>query len=251
MHQNRYVRTPSSWLDRIRTSTAEFLNQAFQDKPQDEPKPKAVHTTSQPRINRSSTHGQGFLLVEDPSLFVQRGWIQNGDTYKGYYRTNYGAWKGEIIRRGDKYKVYVINPPITQLKKHPEKSPCVHLINSKRAEVDLHTQPKNKDVGAIILYVEKLIVESFRHYQAKPKRQSSQTDIEPFVQPIINPIRQPSPHIHTTFASHLNQEGKTDDLYTASQLFSFGLDRKARKNDSSGLQDFVARFIHDMQESKR
>ncbi len=142
-----------------------FLEDMFaysQNHPKSAPQAKVTRTT---HMSSSQTgNPKGFVLIQDPSLFVQRGWVQNGNTYRGYYRTPYGAWKGEIVRRGHKLRVFVIDPPILQLKKHPEKSPCVHIVNKRRAEVDLHKQPKNNDVGAVILYIETLIVESFQQY---------------------------------------------------------------------------------------
>ena len=124
--------------------------------------PQAQVRRRTPILTSHNTNAKDFLLIQDPSLFVQRRWVQNGNTYTGYYRTPYGAWKGEIIRRGQKFKVFVIDPPILQLKQHPEKSQCIHIVNRRKAEVDLHKQPKDNDIGAIILYVETLIVESFQ-----------------------------------------------------------------------------------------
>lgn len=138
----------------------EAMRASSQNQPQKASVPKVK--PKMPPSRSQNTSGKQFVLIQDPSLFVQRGWVQNGNTYKGYYRTPYGAWRGEIIRRGHKFRVFIIDPPILQLKKHPEKAPCIHIVNRRKAEVDLHKQPRDHDVGAIILYVETLIVESFQ-----------------------------------------------------------------------------------------
>ena len=153
------------WLGSFIGGFMTFLEDAFaysQKHPTSSPEAKLTRTT--PISSSQTGNPKDFVLIQDPSLFVQRGWVQNGNTYRGYYRTPYGAWKGEIVRRGHKFQVFVIDPPILQLKKHPEKYLCVHEVNKTRAEVDLHKQPKNNDVGAVILYIETLIVESFQQY---------------------------------------------------------------------------------------
>jgi len=147
---------------------AAFLEDIFanlKNYPKLAPQGKITRTTHIPSFQAGNT--KSFVLIQDPSLFIQRGWVQNGNIYRGYYRTPYGAWKGEIVRRGHKYRVFVIDPPIPQLKMHSEKALCVHIVNKKKAEVDLHKQPKNNDVGAVILYIETLIVESFQQYARK------------------------------------------------------------------------------------
>jgi len=95
------------------------------------------------------------------SLYVKRGWVQIGNRYYGYYRTKYKAYQGEIIRRGDKYDAFIIDPPVKKLKRHP-KWECVKKINKRKIKVHLRIQPKDRDVGAIVLYIETLIIESYR-----------------------------------------------------------------------------------------
>jgi hypothetical protein len=146
----------------IRAVVAFFDEMSEYCQNQPKPAPQVKVRRRAPTLSSNSANAKRFVPIQDPSLLVQRRWVQNGNTYKGYYRTPYGAWKGEIVRRGHKFLVFIIDPPILQLKKHPEKSPCVNIVNRRRAEVDLRKQPKNHDIGAIILYVETLIVESFQ-----------------------------------------------------------------------------------------
>lgn len=100
------------------------------------------------------------VRLDNTPLFVQRGWSRNDNTHQGYYRTRFGAWRGEIIRRGDKFRVYIFDPPRKQLRKH-SRSVCFHNRRRGRWEINLAINPKGQDVDSIIFYVENLICESF------------------------------------------------------------------------------------------
>lgn len=90
-----------------------------------------------------------------------RGWRRKGSQYAGHYVTKHGAWLGGIETRGDRFRVFIKNAPMKQIKTHKR---YVCFIPKKRGwhEIDLHTNPKDRDVNAIIAYVERLITESFR-----------------------------------------------------------------------------------------
>ncbi len=98
---------------------------------------------------------------DNTPLYIKPGWIQDGNKYRGYYRTRFGAWKGEIAKKGDIFRVYIFNPPIKQLKHHP-RWPCFHERNTRKWEIDLAKNPTDFDVNAVIFYVEKIIVESHK-----------------------------------------------------------------------------------------
>jgi hypothetical protein len=98
---------------------------------------------------------------DNTPLYLKRGWTKKGNTYHGYYRTKHGAWRGEIERRGDKFKVFIFRPPEERIRKH-RRWPCFHDEGGCRWRIQLAVNPKDGDVGAIIFYVEKVIVESFR-----------------------------------------------------------------------------------------
>ena len=108
---------------------------------------------------RTLTHNT--VKPDNTPLHLKRGWTRRGNHYQGFYRTRYGAWRGEIERRGDKFKVQIIKPPTEQIRKHP-RWPCFHEETGGRWRIDLAVNPKDGDVGAIIFYVEKVIVDSFR-----------------------------------------------------------------------------------------
>jgi hypothetical protein len=93
-------------------------------------------------------------------LYVKRGWAKNGNTYHGYYRTRYGAFRGEITRRGDKFNVFIFKPPVEQIKKH-SRWPCFHQGKNDQWRIALAKNPTDGDISAIIFYVERIIIESF------------------------------------------------------------------------------------------
>jgi hypothetical protein len=97
---------------------------------------------------------------DNTPLYVKRGWAKNGNTYHGYYRTRYGAFRGEITRRGDKFIVYIFKPPVEQIKKH-SRWPCFHQEKNDKWRIALARNPNDGDISAIIIYVERIIIESF------------------------------------------------------------------------------------------
>ncbi len=113
-------------------------------------------------------------------IYKQKEWVQSKNAFYGYYYTPYGNWYGEIIRRGDKLVVYIIDPPLKQLRLHT-KWACFHKKGNHKVWLHLQRQPKDYDIGSVIVYVEHLISESFRKsLKAKKPRKSS-----PTVHPIV------------------------------------------------------------------
>lgn len=100
------------------------------------------------------------VKLDNSSLSAKRGWSQSGNSFRGYYRTKYGAWKGHIRRRGDKFDVFITNPPEEQMENH-SRWICFHKAKGKDYKIDLSLNPKDKSVDSIIFYVERLIIESF------------------------------------------------------------------------------------------
>lgn len=96
---------------------------------------------------------------DNTSLYLRKGWVQNGNSYYGYYNTIYGAWAGEIIRRGDIFNVYIIDPPLKQLKRHP-KALCIDKLSKHKCSVHLRKQPKDRNVDGIIFYIEQILTRS-------------------------------------------------------------------------------------------
>jgi hypothetical protein len=112
------------------------------------------------KVLRSQAFTKKAIKPDNTPLYLKRGWTAKRNRYRGYYRTAYGAWRGEIIRRGDKFNVFIFNPPIEKVKNHP-RWPCFHKDKSGRWRIDLAKNPKDRDLSAIIFYVERVIIESF------------------------------------------------------------------------------------------
>jgi hypothetical protein len=98
---------------------------------------------------------------DNTPLHQKRGWIRRSNIYQGYFRTRYGAWRGEIERHGDKFKVFIYSPPREQLSKH-SRWQCFHQEGRDKWRIHLAVNPKDGDVGAIVFFVEKLVIDSFR-----------------------------------------------------------------------------------------
>ena len=126
---------------------------------------------SKVRVISGSSQPDNKVKPGNIPLYIQKNWKQSKNAYYGYYYTNYGSWYGEIVRRADKLLVYIIDPPIKQLRFH-DKWPCFHNKGRHKVWLHLHKQPRDKDIGAIIVYVEHLITESFQKYMKKPGKSS-------------------------------------------------------------------------------
>ena len=120
------------------------------------------NTTKRPvvKVIRSPVLTRRAVKPDNTPLYLKRGWTTNRNRYQGYYRTTYGAWRGEINRRGDKFNVFIFKPPIEQIKKH-SRWPCFHKVKNDKWRIDLAKNPKDGDPSAIIFYVERIVVESF------------------------------------------------------------------------------------------
>ena len=86
------------------------------------------------------------VKLDNTPLYVKQGWSKTGNVYRGYYRTLYGAWRGEIEKRGDKFKVFIFKPPKEQIKKHSRWA-CFHKEKNDKWRIDLAVNPKDKDVA--------------------------------------------------------------------------------------------------------
>ncbi len=101
------------------------------------------------------------VTPDNTPLHLKRGWTHKAGEYYGSYRTQYGAWKGVIGRKGDIFIVYIYDPPTEKLESH-KRWICFHHENGKKWRIKLAINPTDKDVGAIIFYVENIIIESFQ-----------------------------------------------------------------------------------------
>ena len=108
----------------------------------------------------SNRSNRSIVAPDNTPLLLKRGWIQKAGGYFGYYRTMYGAWKGEVRKSGDIFKVYIYDPPTEKLENH-KRWICFHHEKGNRWRIKLAINPTDNDVGAIISYVESIIIQSF------------------------------------------------------------------------------------------
>ncbi len=125
------------------------------------PMDRRRYSNPQIKVVHHKNTSPNLVKADNTSLALKRGWVRKGNGFAGYYRTSYGAWKGEIFRRGDKFNVFIYNPPVNNLKNH-SRWPCFEERERNRWYVNLAVQPQDGDVGAIIFNVERIIIESFQ-----------------------------------------------------------------------------------------
>ena len=109
----------------------------------------------------------GAITTSTASVLEQRGWRQQGDTYSGPYATPYGTWHGHLqavpgYAAAPYFRCYIYNPPIDILAYHP-KLPCFSNPGSDGWwRVNLATCPIDGDPSAIVLHVERVLIEAHR-----------------------------------------------------------------------------------------
>jgi hypothetical protein len=114
------------------------------------------------KVINSNQSNRSIVAPDNTPLHLKRRWTQRAGGYHGYYRTQFGAWKGEIRKSGDIFKVYIYDPPTKKLESH-KRWICFHHIKGKKWRIKLAINPTDNDLGAIIFYVESIIIESFQN----------------------------------------------------------------------------------------
>lgn len=101
-------------------------------------------------------------------LWQERNWNKQGNTYKGFFRTKYGSYKGEIIvRYQGLIQFYIFNPPKC-LAQHSHFA-CFIPKEGKKYEIHFSTKARTLDEG--IMSIEKIITEAHElSYQKHSKR---------------------------------------------------------------------------------
>jgi len=121
-----------------------------------EPKPKVKtisHTVKTLPVRKSSgAVKRGF----DP-LWKERDWRKRGNTYKGFFRTPYGSYQGEIVERGQGFLQFFITNPPTCLARHSHFE-CFFPRKGNRYEVHFSKKAKTPDEG--IMAIENILREA-------------------------------------------------------------------------------------------
>lgn len=88
----------------------------------------------------------------------ERGWIQSGNSYRGTYQTEFGAFLGRAEQRGSQFfRFYIQDPPSAVL--GGAHAACFIDQGGGRYEVHMGRMPG--DVSSGIITLERLLRESF------------------------------------------------------------------------------------------
>lgn len=91
-------------------------------------------------------------------LYQEKGWQKDGRTYRGFFRAHGRRYPGEIHEpHPGLYQVYISNPPVQQLKRHPH-GPCFMPQGGGQFKVHLDHTPR--DVDHVIASVETILKEA-------------------------------------------------------------------------------------------
>jgi len=104
----------------------------------------------------------GAIRPDESSLLQQRGWRRSGKHYAGPFATPFGTWHGRIEAAGDVFRCYIKDPPIDVVARH-HKWACFSRDSTQGWwRINLAVSPIDHDVSAVLLYVERLLIESHR-----------------------------------------------------------------------------------------
>lgn len=125
---------------------AELLQELFADKSR---KVKVLH-----KVRNGMTVRRSIV-----PLWQEKNWKQKQNRFIGYYRTKYGAFKGEIIEpyRGS-FQFFIFDPP-SCLSRH---SHFACFIPKQKGVYEVHFSKKARTPDEGILAIEKILVESHR-----------------------------------------------------------------------------------------
>jgi len=97
----------------------------------------------------------------------EKGWLktknQTSNTYRGYYRTIYGSFRGMVTETiyGSRLSFYIYDPP-SKLQDHPH-GHCFFKHQGK-GKFFIHFKVKSKDIDSGIMKIERTIHDSFIKY---------------------------------------------------------------------------------------
>jgi hypothetical protein len=93
------------------------------------------------------------------TLWQERGWRKDGQRLVGYYRTRFGACRGEIVERYlGRADFYIFNPP-EGLQRHSH-APCFHSQGRGKYQVHFSKEARTPDEG--IMAIEQILTQAYR-----------------------------------------------------------------------------------------
>lgn len=115
------------------------------------------------RVTRTyqATGNEPLVVRREPRPYwMERGWVRDGNTYSGEYRTGYGQWQGWITESASgRVDTYIADPP-SALERHPHWQ-CFRKRDN--GWFFIHPVHDVRDVSAAILAVETTLAEAFHH----------------------------------------------------------------------------------------
>lgn len=114
------------------------------------------------KINYARINSAGPIEIKPNSLpyHQERGWTCRNNSYSGYYRCKYGAWKGLITKNfGAPIKFYIFDPPKQVFS--GTHSACFTSKDGYRYHI--HFQVDSQSIDSGILSVERTIFESIEN----------------------------------------------------------------------------------------
>jgi hypothetical protein len=117
-----------------------------------------IGASSTPKVARVATP-HGAVVRNTESIMQQRGWQAHGKGFSGPYATPLGTWAGHIVKEADRFRVYIKNPPMHLIEKHPTRA-CFHDGKGGWWSIHLHTEPVDGDINSVIAYIERVLREA-------------------------------------------------------------------------------------------
>ena len=121
-------------------------------------KVKRGRVTVKPRVTRNGKAAQIIGMDKDYPYWKENGWVKVKNGYQGYYKTDYGRWRGFVQEnyKGN-YSFFIIDPPEEVMKS--THGPCFFDLGDEIHTVHFNEAPKDMSSGIVV--VEKTISQAF------------------------------------------------------------------------------------------
>jgi hypothetical protein len=119
---------------------------------------RRARVTIKPRVANSGKAAQVIGTDKDYPYWKENGWVRVRNGYQGYYKTDYGRWKGFVQENyKSNYSFFIVDPPEKVMKS--THGPCFFDLGDEIHTVHFNEAPKDLSSGIVI--VEKTISQAF------------------------------------------------------------------------------------------